>query len=220
MKSSILEKISVLESREWVTKDYSWVLNGLNRLFRSRRILSYSYPFAFYMFGDEIFSDEMSKEEREIKRNLFEDQQQQLECNVEKLSKSLTVAFDQLSENQVLAARMDIINFSVLVDRLCHKMWALSLFLSLTIRVCLSLSHHCLLVHFSFPLKVTPHHLFLSSTLLYVHLRFSPSIWTIFISSEAVSSPYLSLTIPLFLSVPLYLHYGYGSLLCYIPILN
>ena len=122
MKSSILEKISVLESREWVTKDYSWVLNGLNRLFRSRRILSYSYPFAFYMFGDEIFSDEMSKEEREIKRNLFEDQQQQLECNVEKLSKSLTVAFDQLSENEVLAARMDIINFSVLVDRLCHKM--------------------------------------------------------------------------------------------------
>lgn len=103
-------------------KDYSWVMNGLYRLFRSRRVLSYSYPFAFYMFGDEIFKDEMTKEEREIKQNLFEDQQQQLECNVERLSKSLMVALDELSEEEVLATRMNIINLSVLVDRLCHKM--------------------------------------------------------------------------------------------------
>jgi ariadne-1 len=37
------------------------------------------------MFGDKLFKEEMSEAEREIKQNLFEDQQQQLEANVERL---------------------------------------------------------------------------------------------------------------------------------------
>ncbi|XP_078436895.1 putative E3 ubiquitin-protein ligase ARI1 isoform X2 [Wolffia australiana] len=123
LSSAIQAKISVMESKDWTMKDYSWLLNGLHRLFRSRRMLSYSYPFAFYMFGDEIFKDEMSKEEREIKQNLFEDQQQQLESNVERLSKSLTLDFDESTEEQVVAARMNIINLSVLIDQLCHKIY-------------------------------------------------------------------------------------------------
>ncbi|MQL93214.1 hypothetical protein Taro_025847, partial [Colocasia esculenta] len=123
LKASIQERISILESKESTMKDYTWVMNGLYRLFRSRRVLSYSYPFAFYMFGDEFFKDEMTTEEREIKQNLFEDQQQQLECNVERLSKSLMEPLDELSEEEIRATRMNIINLSVLVDRLCHKMY-------------------------------------------------------------------------------------------------
>ncbi|GLT43042.1 hypothetical protein SLA2020_170160 [Shorea laevis] len=123
LKETILEKVSISEERESRLRDFSWVTNGLYRLFRSRRVLSYSYPFAFYMFGDEIFSDEMTIEEREIKQHLFEDQQQQLESNVEKLSKFLEEPFDQYADDKVMEIRMRVINLSVITDELCKKMY-------------------------------------------------------------------------------------------------
>lgn len=123
LKESILEKVSNSEGKESTLRDFSWVTNGLYRLFRSRRVLSYSYPFAFYMFGDEIFKDEMTKEEREIKQNLFEDQQQQLEGNVEKLSKILEEPFDQYDDDKVMEIRMQVINLQVIIDTLCKKMY-------------------------------------------------------------------------------------------------
>ncbi|KAK9286988.1 hypothetical protein L1049_015396 [Liquidambar formosana] len=123
LKETIREKVSISEEKELALKDFSWVTNGLNRLFRSRRVLSYSYPFAFYMFGDELFKDEMTKEEREIKQHLFEDQQQQLEANVEKLSKFIEEPFDRYSEDKVMEIRMQVINLSVITDTLCKKMY-------------------------------------------------------------------------------------------------
>ncbi|XVF45815.1 hypothetical protein PTKIN_Ptkin02bG0237100 [Pterospermum kingtungense] len=123
LKETILEKVSISEERESTLRDFSWVTNGLYRLFRSRRVLSYSYPFAFYMFGEELFKDEMTDEEREIKQHLFEDQQQQLEANVEKLSKFLEEPFDQYSDDKVTEIRMQVINLSVIIDSLCKKMY-------------------------------------------------------------------------------------------------
>uniref|UniRef100_A0A1J3G586 RBR-type E3 ubiquitin transferase n=1 Tax=Noccaea caerulescens TaxID=107243 RepID=A0A1J3G586_NOCCA len=123
LRDTILEKVTISEKRQLQLKDFSWVTNGLHRLFRSRRVLSYSYPFAFYMFGDELFKDEMSSEEREIKQNLFEDQQQQLEANVEKLSKFLEEPFDQFDDDKVMQIRIQVINLSVAVDTLCKKMF-------------------------------------------------------------------------------------------------
>lgn len=123
LKETILERVSVTEERDSKLRDFSWVNNGLYRLFRSRRVLSYSYPFAFYMFGDELFRDEMTKEEREIKQHLFEDQQQQLEANIEKLSKFLEEPFDQYGENKVMEIRMQVINLSVITDTLCQKVY-------------------------------------------------------------------------------------------------
>lgn len=122
LKGTIQEKVSILEEKESKLRDFSWVNNGLNRLFRSRRVLSYSYPFAFYMFGDELFKDEMTNEEREIQQNLFEDQQQQLEANVEKLSKFLEAPFDQYDVDKVMETRMQVINLSGITDTLCQKM--------------------------------------------------------------------------------------------------
>ena len=122
LKESIQEKISISEEKESMLRDFSWVNNGLCRLFRSRRVLSYSYPFAFYMFGDELFKDEMTQEEREIRQHLFEDQQQQLEANVEKLSKFLEEPFDQYTKDRVMDIRMQVINLSVITDTLCKKM--------------------------------------------------------------------------------------------------
>ncbi|KAK6136833.1 hypothetical protein DH2020_029428 [Rehmannia glutinosa] len=123
LRETIKEKVSNLEARDSKLRDFSWVTNGLYRLFRSRRALSYSYPFAFYMFGDDLFKDEMTKKECEIKQHLFEDQQQQLESNVEKLSKFLEEPFDEYPEEQVMQIRMKVINLCVITDSLCKKMY-------------------------------------------------------------------------------------------------
>ncbi|KAK1276962.1 putative E3 ubiquitin-protein ligase ARI2 [Acorus gramineus] len=123
LRASIQEKVSIVESMNFANKDYSWVINGLYRLFRSRRVLSYSYPFAFYMFGDDLFNDDMTEKTREMKKNLFEDQQQQLESHVEKLSGLLEEKFDEFTEEKIMELRMHVINFSVTVDRLCFKMY-------------------------------------------------------------------------------------------------
>ncbi|KAJ4914223.1 putative E3 ubiquitin-protein ligase ARI1 [Raphanus sativus] len=123
LRGKILKKVSKSEKKELKLKDFTWVTNGLNRLFRSRRILSYSYAFAYYMFGEELFKDEMSSEEREMKKNLFEDQQQQLEGNVEKLSQLLEEPFDDFSDEKVMDVRIHVINLSVAVDSLCKKMY-------------------------------------------------------------------------------------------------
>ncbi|KAL6645532.1 hypothetical protein ACP70R_017140 [Stipagrostis hirtigluma subsp. patula] len=123
LKHDIQGKISISENKESKIKDYSWVINGLNRLFRSRRVLSYSYPFAFYMFGDEIFKDEMTPEERELKQNLFEDQQQQLEFNVERLSGFLEKDFQNFTDDEVMDTMKHVINLSNVVDRLCKQMY-------------------------------------------------------------------------------------------------
>jgi ariadne-1 len=123
LKGDIQGKISISENKESKIKDYSWVINGLNRLFRSRRVLSYSYPFAFYMFGDEIFKDEMTLKDREMKQNLFEDQQQQLEFNVERLSGFLEKDFQNFTDDEVMDTMKHVINLSNVVDRLCKQMY-------------------------------------------------------------------------------------------------
>ncbi|KAM7474962.1 hypothetical protein LguiB_022205 [Lonicera macranthoides] len=123
LRETLRGKVSKLEDSDLDLRDFSWVTNGLCRLFRSRRALSYSYPFAYYMFGEELFKDEMTEKEREIKQNLFEDQQQQLEANVEKLSKFIEEPFDNYGVDQLKMIKMQIINLSTITDTLCKKMY-------------------------------------------------------------------------------------------------
>ncbi|KAJ7958077.1 RBR-type E3 ubiquitin transferase [Quillaja saponaria] len=115
-------KISLIEGRNSTFKDFGWVTNGLYRLSRSRQILSYSYPFAFYMFGD-LFEEEMTEKERELKQNLFEDQQQQLEANVEKLSSYIEEPFDEYTEDRVDELRLKIMDLSAITEKLCLKLY-------------------------------------------------------------------------------------------------
>lgn len=122
LKNALLQKIAMSENKESRIKDYSWALNGISRLFRSRRILSYTYPFAFYMFGDELFKDELSCKEREMKKNLFEDQQQQLECNVERLSMFIEKDFQSFTDEQVYETKIRVLDLSRIVDFLCMQM--------------------------------------------------------------------------------------------------
>ncbi|GLT92178.1 hypothetical protein SLE2022_100290 [Rubroshorea leprosula] len=122
LKDTIQQKINMLKEEVSTTKDFSWLANGLYRLFSSRKVLSYSYVFAFYMFGDDLLKDEMSKEERKIKRNLFEDQLQQFEEQVEKLS-SLLEKFGSCPEDEIMSFRMMIITLSMAVDNHCRNLY-------------------------------------------------------------------------------------------------
>lgn len=123
MEEKLQEKIDVLESRNLKDSDhYRWLWDGFHRLIQSRRFLLHSYPFAYYMFGDEMFGNEMSSEERTIKQNLFEDQQQQLEANVERLSMVMGEDFSRDEEEKVLEIRKHIANLSAVTDNFCWKL--------------------------------------------------------------------------------------------------
>lgn len=123
-KEVVQEKIAKLEASESLVKDYSWLTNGLQRLFRARKALSFSYAFAYYMFGNDLFKDEITPEKNEIYQNLFEDQQQQLEGTIERLSKAIETPFElDVDDSQVAEIRLQVINLSALTDTLCRKMY-------------------------------------------------------------------------------------------------
>ncbi|GKD07529.1 probable E3 ubiquitin-protein ligase ARI2 [Tanacetum coccineum] len=123
LQKNLMEKKTKLESRDLVLKDYSWLTDGADRLFRSRKFLVYSYPFAYYMFDDAYHSDEMTKVDRNSKKNLFEDQQQQLATYIERLSHFLEEPFDDGTAEKVLETRANIINLSRVSDNLCKHLY-------------------------------------------------------------------------------------------------
>ena len=67
-------------------------MQAQDQLFHARRILGYSYVFAFFMFGQVMFADEVTPVQNAINQNLFEDQQQQLEQAVRSWSNTLRAA--------------------------------------------------------------------------------------------------------------------------------
>ncbi|KAF3665082.1 putative E3 ubiquitin-protein ligase ARI2 [Capsicum annuum] len=123
MKEKLHSEVLLLEARELQSKDFSWAENGLCRLRQSRRILSCSYPVSFYVFGQSLFKNEMTPKEMEIKQNLFENLQQQLEINVERLSMFLEEPFAEYPEEKVLETRMKIMTLSTVTDNLCEKLY-------------------------------------------------------------------------------------------------
>nr|XP_027093522.1 probable E3 ubiquitin-protein ligase ARI2 [Coffea arabica] len=120
LQSRLNPKIEILEENNHELRDFSWVTVGYNRLFRSRRIPSYSYPFAYYMFCDNQFKNAMEQNDREIKQNLFKDQQQQLQSKVEELSEQL---FADWKEGEVLYTRQQIFYLSANIDSRCEKLY-------------------------------------------------------------------------------------------------
>ncbi|KAJ8541043.1 hypothetical protein K7X08_001859 [Anisodus acutangulus] len=122
-KPKILDKVRSLEAKEFLQlKDFSWAMSGFYRLALSRRVVANSYPFAYYYFGD-LFANEITKEEKGIKQNLFEDQQQQLETNIERLSMCLEEPFANYPEVMLMETRMKIITLSTVSDDLCKKLY-------------------------------------------------------------------------------------------------
>ncbi|XP_021850845.1 probable E3 ubiquitin-protein ligase ARI2 [Spinacia oleracea] len=120
-----INDIMVLSSQENKpqSQDLSWAKIGVYRLIRSRYILSYSYVFAFYMFGDELFEGEMTETERIIKQNLFEDQQQQLEAKVVQLSDLMKKSFCEYTIDSLKQIKMQVMALTYTIDDLCKKMY-------------------------------------------------------------------------------------------------
>jgi hypothetical protein len=73
-KELLEKKILALESKESGVSDYGWLKKALQRLFTTRRALSYSYPLAFHMFGDDIQfrDDKQQKIDSNRKRKIRE----------------------------------------------------------------------------------------------------------------------------------------------------
>ena len=92
-----------------------WLSVALDQLCVSRRLLTYSYVFAFYMFGGSMFKDDVSPEQNAINQNLFEDRQQSLEETVEQLSKRCDTAVGEMDD----ATRLAVVNLTALADTKC-----------------------------------------------------------------------------------------------------
>ncbi|CAI9093642.1 OLC1v1029191C1 [Oldenlandia corymbosa var. corymbosa] len=126
LKDELQEKIVMLEQKsETSSGDLSWVTKGFSRLIKSRKIISNSYPFAYYMFDeDHHFSDGMKKEtEREIGQSLFEGQQQQLESMTERLSLLLEEPFDIYSGDKLMEIKRTVLDLSAVVDNYCKRLY-------------------------------------------------------------------------------------------------
>jgi ariadne-1 len=106
----------------------SWVLTGFEKLLLARKVLTFTYPFAFYMFGDELADNDLKN--KEIRQDLFEDQQQQLEYCVEKLAMDLERNLHLVAPGEVADLKFRIINLSMLLDNCCRKMYVYSPFFS------------------------------------------------------------------------------------------
>lgn len=122
LRESVREKVASL-SEKTHKSEQKWASNGADLLFRSRKVLSYTYVFAFYMFGEELFKDEMSDEEREMKKILFENLQQQLIGYIERLSKTLNQPFDYYSSDELEKMNDETMRFGIVVDNLCKEMY-------------------------------------------------------------------------------------------------
>ncbi|CAK0772066.1 hypothetical protein CVIRNUC_003925 [Coccomyxa viridis] len=123
-------KIAELEDRSTHLKDYTWLLKAQEMLVHARRILGYSYVFAFHMFGQVMFADEISPARNAINQNLFENQQQQLEHMVEQLSRIIQMNPNQLAvlkrdERALEDVRLSAINMTVNIDRRLVKLFEL-----------------------------------------------------------------------------------------------
>ncbi|WOK99603.1 putative E3 ubiquitin-protein ligase ARI2 isoform X1 [Canna indica] len=122
LKGKIQAIISILENRQSKDRDYSWMVDAFQALSKSRRALSYSYPFAFLMFGDDLCENKMTPMGKASKQFLFEDHQEQLERNVERLSMLLEKKFDEFSDEQILEMKNQVVDLSSIVDQFSMKM--------------------------------------------------------------------------------------------------
>lgn len=60
----------------------SFAMQALEQICKARQILGYSYVFAYYMFGNDMFRNDISPEQNRINQDLFENLQVHLESEV------------------------------------------------------------------------------------------------------------------------------------------
>ncbi|GMN66904.1 hypothetical protein TIFTF001_035966 [Ficus carica] len=87
----------------------------------TRKILAFSYPFAYYMFG-KLFRESMTERERTMKQNLFEAHQQELEENVKMITSLLKKPLVFRGKDSPKKFKKQILDHSVATDMLCRKL--------------------------------------------------------------------------------------------------
>lgn len=120
-KEQVKAKIVVLEDKDTELKDYTWLMQALEQLCDTRGILAYSYAFAFFMFGNDMFKDEIDEAQNEVNKNLFEDQQQQLESEAERLSGLIQTPENAMDSN----VRLSIINSASNIEKRLFNLYKL-----------------------------------------------------------------------------------------------
>lgn len=75
------------------TRDYEYnsLDSAVTVLTSARKVLSNSYAFAFFLCGNDWYSDEIHPDQTSLNQALFEDMQQQFEGEVERLSSLLAM---------------------------------------------------------------------------------------------------------------------------------
>eukprot|EP01111_Echinosteliopsis_oligospora_P007913 TRINITY_DN2326_c0_g1_i1.p1 TRINITY_DN2326_c0_g1~~TRINITY_DN2326_c0_g1_i1.p1 ORF type:complete len:717 (+),score=210.13 TRINITY_DN2326_c0_g1_i1:95-2245(+) len=144
------EKLRACLTHSYGESDLSWLEKALAMLFQARRVLANSYVFIFFTFGEEVVREETQPAQHShlarlhpltptvaptptkaqttglvgqslIKRNLFEDQQQQLEYTCERLSYFVEVPFAEMTPDTI----KNIATYTGLVDRRCKALFDL-----------------------------------------------------------------------------------------------
>lgn len=124
---TLQERVRLLEAdlgRPLTIRDGDWLIRAHRRLLVSRQVLSQSYVFAYYMFGSELQMQPRARAGLGVARNLFEDQQEQLEQHVERLSGLLAGAdVAVMPEAEIVQAKQKAVTSGKTVERLCGEMY-------------------------------------------------------------------------------------------------
>ncbi|GAX80454.1 hypothetical protein CEUSTIGMA_g7893.t1 [Chlamydomonas eustigma] len=110
------------------TRDIGWLMRAMEQLKTARGVLAPSYPFAYIFFGNDLYTSEFSPEQTVSNQQLFEDQQQMLESEVERLSALITKCKEDLiveTKDYNAELRLRVINSSVSIQDRIIKLYDL-----------------------------------------------------------------------------------------------
>eukprot|EP00775_Hariotina_reticulata_P013428 gene13428-13556_t len=109
-RSKLTARIAAAEHEGEHSRDFSWLIRALDQLRTARQVLSNSYVFAYFFFGGQMYADDFDEDQNKVNQNLFEDAQEMLAAEVERLSGLVERAKELQLDAQL---RLDVINSSV-----------------------------------------------------------------------------------------------------------
>ncbi|WIA17066.1 hypothetical protein OEZ85_013967 [Tetradesmus obliquus] len=121
-RAKLTSRIAAAEHDGTESRDFSWLVKALDQLRTARQVLSNSYAFAYFFFGRQLYAEEFSEDENRVNQNLFEDSQEMLAGEVERLSGLVERAKELTLDPQL---RLDAINSSVNINSRIVKFFEL-----------------------------------------------------------------------------------------------
>ncbi|KAG2497384.1 hypothetical protein HYH03_004542 [Edaphochlamys debaryana] len=113
-RSDLLRRIGEMVETGIEARDYTWLVRALDQLKVARGVLSNSYAFAYFFFGGEMYKEDFSEQDNKRNQDLFEEQQQRLEGEVERLSGLVEECSESLTIDS--DARVRVINSTVSIE--------------------------------------------------------------------------------------------------------